>query len=381
MRTTPTINDPERRAGFYGLDLYSLFTSADAVVRYLGPWIDPVAARVARERYGALTPVAARPSRLRARGGRRDSFESCEEEVVAGAASTCSRAGSSTRPRTGSAFFDAAQNARGGGRTPSATTARCTRGNVDVVEPSGPAHVRHARGAAGLPRPDCPGRGVGAQLASSVMRRRPRWGRDGEHNVGQLCRSAFRCRAPTSSGSGPTTGRWSPPRAWDEPHEIESGAPGRRPQLRRASVTSRGVPAFLLPLREPRREVLRDELMRAAARASHRRHLPARDGAAEPLLPGQPAPRSSTSGSGSTRPLPSIRSARGRRSKDCQRPILSVCDGLPGWLTRPPAWPVGLEQQATEGLMAPAMKVESLMSTALVTLRETDRWSPGRTWR
>ncbi len=47
--------DPERRTGFYGLDLYSLFTSADAVLRYLDQE-DPEAALVARARYGLLTP-------------------------------------------------------------------------------------------------------------------------------------------------------------------------------------------------------------------------------------------------------------------------------------------------------------------------------------
>jgi erythromycin esterase-like protein len=45
---------PERaRAGFYGLDLYSLRASAEAVLAYLDK-IDPVAAARARERYGCF---------------------------------------------------------------------------------------------------------------------------------------------------------------------------------------------------------------------------------------------------------------------------------------------------------------------------------------
>ena len=44
---------PERRIGFYGMDLYSLFGSMAAVVRYLED-VDPEAARRARDRYGCF---------------------------------------------------------------------------------------------------------------------------------------------------------------------------------------------------------------------------------------------------------------------------------------------------------------------------------------
>jgi erythromycin esterase-like protein/predicted phosphoribosyltransferase len=44
---------PERRAGFYGLDLYSLRASMEAVLAYLTK-IDPEAARRARQRYGCF---------------------------------------------------------------------------------------------------------------------------------------------------------------------------------------------------------------------------------------------------------------------------------------------------------------------------------------
>jgi erythromycin esterase-like protein len=42
-----------QRAGFYGLDLYSLHASMEAVLRYLST-VDPAAARRARERYGCF---------------------------------------------------------------------------------------------------------------------------------------------------------------------------------------------------------------------------------------------------------------------------------------------------------------------------------------
>src|SRR5690606_27797331 len=47
--------DPARRVGIYGLDLYSLWTSIRAVLDFLDR-VDPDAARVARIRYGCLSP-------------------------------------------------------------------------------------------------------------------------------------------------------------------------------------------------------------------------------------------------------------------------------------------------------------------------------------
>jgi erythromycin esterase-like protein len=55
------IRDPARQVSFSGLDLYSMYTSAYEVVRYLDA-IDPAAAAVARERYGCLTPWQADPA-------------------------------------------------------------------------------------------------------------------------------------------------------------------------------------------------------------------------------------------------------------------------------------------------------------------------------
>jgi erythromycin esterase-like protein len=45
--------DPAHRIGFYGLDLYSMFTSIQEVLRYLDE-VDPTAAQQARKRYGCF---------------------------------------------------------------------------------------------------------------------------------------------------------------------------------------------------------------------------------------------------------------------------------------------------------------------------------------
>lgn len=48
-----TISAYDSKVGFYGLDLYSLYRSASAVIQYL-EGVDPLAARVARQRYACL---------------------------------------------------------------------------------------------------------------------------------------------------------------------------------------------------------------------------------------------------------------------------------------------------------------------------------------
>ena len=52
---------PGDRVAFHGLDLYSLYNSIRAVLKYLDE-IDPSTARVARERYGCLTPWQSDPA-------------------------------------------------------------------------------------------------------------------------------------------------------------------------------------------------------------------------------------------------------------------------------------------------------------------------------
>ena len=71
---------PGRRVGFYGLDLYSLFTSVDCVLNYLDR-VDPQAAAVARVRYGCLTPWEGDPATY-GRATLTGRYRSCEGEVV-----------------------------------------------------------------------------------------------------------------------------------------------------------------------------------------------------------------------------------------------------------------------------------------------------------
>lgn len=71
---------PEDRVGFFGLDLYSLRASMDAVVRYLAT-VDPEAERRARARYACFDHIGEDPQRY----GYATTFglvEHCEREVL-----------------------------------------------------------------------------------------------------------------------------------------------------------------------------------------------------------------------------------------------------------------------------------------------------------
>jgi protein-L-isoaspartate(D-aspartate) O-methyltransferase len=103
-----TVADPRRRAGFYGLDLYSLYTSIDAVLRYLDD-VDPEAARVARARYGCLTPWQADPAAY-GRAALAGRYRECEREVVDMLSDLLAKR-QQYAARDGERFFDAVQNA------------------------------------------------------------------------------------------------------------------------------------------------------------------------------------------------------------------------------------------------------------------------------
>jgi protein-L-isoaspartate(D-aspartate) O-methyltransferase len=70
----------ERKAGFYGLDLYNMSGSIAAVLAYLDE-VDPAAAAVARERYGCLTPWQNEPATY-GRAVLRSGYRTCEEDVI-----------------------------------------------------------------------------------------------------------------------------------------------------------------------------------------------------------------------------------------------------------------------------------------------------------
>lgn len=74
------VGDSDRKAGFYGLDLYNMSGSIAAVLAYLDK-TDSEAAAIARERYGCLTPWQNEPATY-GRAMLRAGYKACEEAVV-----------------------------------------------------------------------------------------------------------------------------------------------------------------------------------------------------------------------------------------------------------------------------------------------------------
>jgi len=97
------------QVSFYGLDIYGLNGSIEAVLHYLDR-VDPAAAAVARERYGCLTPWRADPVEY-ARMAASSTYHSCEDEATRMLVDLLEKRVEYMK-RDGSAFFDAEQNAR-----------------------------------------------------------------------------------------------------------------------------------------------------------------------------------------------------------------------------------------------------------------------------
>ncbi|WP_407948782.1 protein-L-isoaspartate(D-aspartate) O-methyltransferase [Parvibaculum sp.] len=98
---------PDKRAGFYGLDLYNMSDAIAAVLDYLDAR-DPEAAAVARERYGCLTPWQKEPATY-GRAVLRGTYRDCEEAV----ALQCRELLERRLDHIGDdSFIDAAQSAR-----------------------------------------------------------------------------------------------------------------------------------------------------------------------------------------------------------------------------------------------------------------------------
>src|SRR5918997_81871 len=107
------IGGARRQAGFYGIDLYSLHASIEAVLSYLDR-VDPEAARRARSRYSCFEHFGENTQAY----GYAATFgmaESCEQEVL-GQLSELRRRASEYASRDGRVaedeFFFAEQNAR-----------------------------------------------------------------------------------------------------------------------------------------------------------------------------------------------------------------------------------------------------------------------------
>lgn len=99
----------DKRVAFHGLDLYSLYDSIRSVLNYLDE-VDPDSARVARERYGCLTPWQRDPATY-GHAALTGSYPTCETDVVRALTDLLARRRAYAE-HDGERFLDAEQNAR-----------------------------------------------------------------------------------------------------------------------------------------------------------------------------------------------------------------------------------------------------------------------------
>ncbi len=244
---------PSRRAGFHGLDLYSLFTSIDVVLAYLDG-VDPDAARVARHRYGALTPWQKDPAAY-GRAVLVGRYASSEDAVVAMLRELLEKRVDYAR-KDGERFFDAAQNAR-----LVADAERYYRAMYYGAATSWNLRDTHMfdtlQSLLTYYGPDAKGivwehnSHVGDARATEMSAR-------GELNVGQLARQAFGERAYIV-GFGTDHGTVSAASDWDEPMERMQVVPARDGSYERVFHDS-GLAACTLHLRNSSRRAVREDL-------------------------------------------------------------------------------------------------------------------------
>ncbi len=246
-------DNPARRVSFSGLDLYSLYTSAYEVVRYLDR-VDPPLAHVARERYGALTPWQSDPA-MYGRAALTGRYRDCESDVVAMLGDLLARR-LDYLAADGDEFFDAAQNAR-----VVAGAERYYRAMYYGAAASWNLRDQHMFDCLGAVLehrgPDCRvvvwehNSHIGDAAATEM-------GARGELNVGQLCRQAFGGRAYLV-GFGTDRGTVAAAHEWDGPVEVMDVRPSHAESYERICHEA-AVRSFLLPLRAPARQALVDEL-------------------------------------------------------------------------------------------------------------------------
>jgi protein-L-isoaspartate(D-aspartate) O-methyltransferase len=247
--------DPVRTTGFYGLDLYSLFSSIAAVLRYLDE-VDPAAAAVARHRYGCLSPWEREPA-VYGRAAVTGQYRICEEPVTQMLRDMLTRR-LDYAARDGERFLDAAQNARLVANAEryyrSMYYGRADSWNLrdrhmfDTLEMllahTGPEakavvweHNSH----------------IGNAAATEMSAR-------GEFNVGQLCRERFG-RGVYAVGFGTDHGTVAAASDWDGPMEVMDVRPAHPESYERLFHDS-GAPALILPLGPGARADVTGELQR-----------------------------------------------------------------------------------------------------------------------
>jgi erythromycin esterase-like protein len=249
---------PNERVAFHGLDLYSLYDSIRSVLKYLDE-VDPESAKVARERYGCLTPWQTDPATY-GHAALTGNYPTCEKHVVQMLRDLLTHR-KQYAEHDGERFLDAVQNARlitnaeryyrimyyGSRASWNLRDGHMFETLKTLFTFYGPqskaivwAHNSH----------------VGDAAATEMSSR-------GEFNVGNLCRREFGEQV-YSVGFGTDRGKVAAATDWDGPMEVKT----IRPSLERSYehlCHLTGHPRFLLGLHDFSRDesLLKPRLERA----------------------------------------------------------------------------------------------------------------------
>jgi erythromycin esterase-like protein len=254
MRAHNAALPPERRAEFRGLDVYSLNTSIKAVLGYLSE-VDPEAAQTARSRYGCLSPWQSDPARY-GRAVLHGQKKPCDQALLDQLKELLDKRLAYAEADGGEAYFDAVQNAR---------IVRAAEHYYRIMyEGSTESWNLRDRHMFDTLQAVLGRRGEGAKAvvwahnshignaAATAM------GWQGEFNIGELCRTAYR-DAAVLIGFGTDRGTVAAASDWDEPMEIKTVLPVRADSHERVFRRT-GLARSLTDWRSHDRQELREAL-------------------------------------------------------------------------------------------------------------------------
>ncbi len=241
------------RTGFYGLDLYSLYNSARAVVDYLDE-VDPDLAIVARSRYGCLSPWEADPAAY-GHAALTGDYRDCEQNVVRMLAELQKKQMEYAN-HDGERFLDASQNAQlvanaeryyrimyyGSRASWNLRDSHMFETLLNVMT----FHGENAKAVVWAHNSH-----IGDASATEMSTR-------GEHNIGQLCREKFG-EESYSIGFGTDHGTVAAASNWDAPMEVKQVRPSH-PQSYERLFHLTNKPGLILPLRAEQKGELYTQL-------------------------------------------------------------------------------------------------------------------------
>jgi protein-L-isoaspartate(D-aspartate) O-methyltransferase len=248
------MTSPDQQVGFYGLDMYSLYSSIEMVLNYLEK-VDPETAEVARIRYGCLMPWASDPG-IYGQVTFTRQYRECEEDVVAALRDLLKKRVDYSR-QDGAQFFDAEQNAR------LVTHAeRYYRTMYYAENSSWNQRDQHMfdtlesvlafRGPKSKVVVWEHNSHIGDARATEMSAR-------GEFNIGQLVRQKY-SDAAYLIGFGTDHGTVAAASQWGGPMEVKQVQPSHIDSYERLCHEA-GADQFFLPLRQPLQQITRQKLL------------------------------------------------------------------------------------------------------------------------